>query len=136
MLAEERAERLVQVGREQEREHDRADADHPADGALGEPEHEEPDEKEDEQQVDRGHPAEELPEVHRPSLEHKNPPEPSGPGRRKGSSGSRRVATGTKVVGDGGGPVRSGAVWWGPDGLPRACLRAEVAVHVAGEALG
>ena len=41
VVGQERAERLVQVGREQEREHDRADADHPADGALGEPEHEE-----------------------------------------------------------------------------------------------
>ena len=39
----------------------------PADGALGEPEHEEAHEIEDEQQVGRAEPAEELPEV-QPSL--------------------------------------------------------------------
>ena len=49
---------------EQEREQDRQDAEQPADGALREPQHEEADEVQDDQQVDRPDPAEDFPEIH------------------------------------------------------------------------
>ena len=58
--AEELGERSGEARRQQEREQDREDAEQAPDGPLGESEHEEPDEVQDDQQVDRPDPADEF----------------------------------------------------------------------------
>ena len=61
---EEVAERLGEVGREQEREQDRPDPEQPPDGPLREAEHEETHEIQDDEQVDRPDPAQKCTEIH------------------------------------------------------------------------
>src|SRR6478609_1401596 len=112
VLSEVVAERLGDVRGEEEREQDRRDADQASDRALGEPEHEEADEVQEDEQVDRADPVEEVPEIHRCSFW-------SGmPGRRR--SRARLAAALRAPQGDGwvvaplrtvrGGPERSGQV--------------------------
>ena len=119
VLAEEAAQRLGQVGGHEPREQDRADAEQAADRPLREAEHEEADEVQDDQQIDRTDAGEERPEIHAfASIS-----------RRSGGAGSRaRVAAafgapqGTASTmpdpSDLGGAGRSGAVRSGPEACP------------------
>ena len=98
----------ARLAAKQEREQHRADADQPADRALGKPEHEEPDEVQDDEQVDGSDPADELPEVHgSASMDGRSRSRPA-PEPRKGSSADPAAARERRQRGgSGSGQVRS-----------------------------
>src|SRR6476646_861208 len=110
VLPEVRTEGLRDVRGEEEREQDRGDPDQASDRALGEPEHEERHEVQEDEQVDRADPAEEIPEIHRRSFWSRCPGRPRSRARL---AAALRVPQGDGWVVGRIREVRGGPEWSG-----------------------